>query len=107
MGADLSVTIGPLTLSNPVGVASEHSERPGIWRTSSTIDRLGTLYTKAVTSSRAKATRLLPADGNAVRPHQLHSLANPGLDVFLREKLPYLQTLACKHHRQCRGLDRG
>jgi len=95
MEPDLSVTIGPLTLSNPVGVASGTFGYGQEYGELVDIDRLGTLYTKAVT--------LEPREGNP--PPRLTEtpcglinsigLANPGLDAFLREKLPYLQTLAC------------
>ena len=96
MEPDLNVAIGPLTLPNPVGVASGTFGYGQEYRELIDIDRLGALYTKAVT--------LEPREGNppprlTETPQGLINsigLANPGLDAFLREKLPYLQTLACK-----------
>jgi len=95
MEPDLSVTIGPLTLPNPVGVASGTFGYGQEYGELVDIDMLGALYTKAVT--------LEPREGNppprlTETPQGLINsigLANPGLDAFLREKLPYLQTLAC------------
>ena len=95
MEPDLSVAIGPLTLRNPVGVASGTFGYGQEYGELVDIDKLGALYTKAVT--------LEPREGNppprlTETPRGLINsigLANPGLDAFLREKLPYLQTLAC------------
>ena len=96
MEPDLSVAIGPLTLPNPVGVASGTFGYGQEYKEIVDIDRLGALYTKAVT--------LEPRVGNspprlAETPRGLLNsigLANPGLAAFLNDKLPYLKTLACR-----------
>lgn len=93
LGVDLSVEMGSLRLKNPVLVASgtygwgqEYGELldPGL---------LGGLITKAVT--------LHPREGNPP-PRLVETscgllnsigLANVGVDVFIREKLPFLQSL--------------
>lgn len=96
MNPDLSVAIGPLSLPNPVGVASGTFGYGQEYRDLVDIDRLGALYTKAVT--------LEPREGNppprlTETPQGLINsigLANPGLEAFLRDKLPYLRTLSCR-----------
>lgn len=96
MEPDLSVAIGPLTLPNPVSVASGTFGYGQEYKEIVDIDRLGALYTKAVT--------LEPREGNppprlAETPRGLLNsigLANPGLAAFLNEKLPYLKTLSCR-----------
>lgn len=95
MKPDLSVRIGPLTLANPVGAASGTfgygSEYAGLMD----VGALGAIYTKAVTPE----VRV----GNAV-PRIVESpagmlnsigLANPGVEAFVREKLPELAKLGC------------
>lgn len=95
MKIDLGVTIGPLHLPNPVGVASGTFGYGQEYGELVDIGRLGALYTKAVT--------LEPREGN--HPPRLTEtpcglinsigLANPGLEAFLEHKLPYLRTLSC------------
>ncbi|MBN2188010.1 MAG: dihydroorotate dehydrogenase [Chitinispirillaceae bacterium] len=87
---DLSVKIGTKVLTNPVGMASGTFGYGSEYEKLIDISRLGAIYTKAVT--------LEPRTGNEV-PRIVETpsgilnsigLANVGVDVFLREKLPAL-----------------
>lgn len=95
MSADLSVRIGNLLLKNPVGVASGTFGYGLEYENLVSIDELGALYTKAVT--------LEPRAGNppprlVETPQGLINsigLANPGVKVFIAEKLPSLRARNC------------
>jgi dihydroorotate dehydrogenase (NAD+) catalytic subunit len=89
----LSVRIGPLALANPVGLASGTVGYGAEYEGLIDMDRLGAIYTKAVTPE--------PRAGNAV-PRIVETpsgilnsigLANPGLEAFIRDKLPGLREL--------------
>lgn len=92
---DLRVFIGPLVLPNPVGVASGTFGYGREYGELVDLERLGALYTKAVTFE--------PREGN--KPPRLVEtpqglinsigLANPGIRAFLSEKLPFLRGLSC------------
>jgi len=92
---DLSVRIGNLILPNPVGVASGTFGYGSEYESLMDVDALGALYTKAVTPE--------PRPGNEVPrivetpSGMLNSigLANPGLDAFVRDKLPELRSRRC------------
>lgn len=92
---DLRVSIGSLVMQNPVGVASGTFGYGEEYRELVSIDRLGALYTKAVT--------LEPREGNppprlVETPMGLINsigLANPGIERFLTEKLPLLKQHRC------------
>jgi dihydroorotate dehydrogenase (NAD+) catalytic subunit len=93
---DLEVSIGRLTLRNPVMVASGTfgygSEYAGLVD----VNALGAIVTKGIS--------LRPTDGNpAPRTVETPSgllnaigLQNPGFEVFARDKMPYLRTLRAK-----------
>lgn len=94
-GLDLSVRVGDLTLPNPVGVASGTFGYGAEYESLIDVDALGALYTKAVTPE--------PRTGNDV-PRIVETpcgmlnsigLANPGLDAFVRGKLPELRRRRC------------
>ena len=95
MSADLRVRLGPLELPNPVGVASGTFGYGAEYEELVDVDSLGALYTKAVTPE--------PRPGNAAPrivetpAGMLNSigLANPGLEAFLRDKLPELRKRRC------------
>ena len=95
MRPDLSVRIGSLELANPVGVASGTFGYGSEYEELVDVDSLGALFTKAVT--------LEPREGNAVPrivetpAGMLNSigLANPGVESFLRDKLPGLRERRC------------
>jgi len=93
---DLTVSIGRLELENPVMVASGTfgygSEYAGLVD----VDALGAVVTKGIS--------LAPTDGNpAPRTVETPSgmlnaigLQNPGLDVFVKEKMPFLRKLRAR-----------
>lgn len=95
MQSDLSVTIGSLVMPNPVGVASGSFGYGQEYEPLVEIDRLGALYTKAVTLEPRKGN---PPPRLVETPQGLINsigLANPGLDAFVREKLPFLKKKSC------------
>jgi dihydroorotate dehydrogenase (NAD+) catalytic subunit len=95
MKPDLRVRLGALELPNPVGVASGTFGYGAEYEELVDIDGFGALYTKAVTPE--------PRPGNEVPrivetpSGMLNSigLANPGLEVFVAEKLPALRAYRC------------
>ncbi|MCE5255739.1 MAG: dihydroorotate dehydrogenase [Spirochaetaceae bacterium] len=92
---DLSLAIGSMTMRNPVGVASGTFGFGQEYEPLINLDRLGAIYTKAVT--------LAPREGNP--PPRLFEtpqgllnsigLANPGVAAFVQEKLPFLKARSC------------
>jgi dihydroorotate dehydrogenase (NAD+) catalytic subunit len=90
---DLSVTIAGKTLSNPVGIASgifgfgdEYSDFKGPYKA-------GAIYTKAVTPEyRGGNTPPRLAETTAGMLNSI-GLANPGLDGFIKDKVPVLEKL--------------
>jgi len=92
---DLSVRVGSLVMPNCVGVASGTFGYGSEYESLINVDALGALYTKAVTPE--------PRPGNDVPrivetpSGMLNSigLANPGLDSFIRGKLPELRARRC------------
>ncbi len=95
MSPDFSVRIGPLTMPDPVGLASGTYGYGSEYESLADIDRLGALYTKAVT--------LEPRIGNRTPrivetpSGMLNSigLANPGVDIFIHDKVPLLRMMRC------------
>lgn len=92
---DLRVKIRDKYLQNPVGTASGTFGFGAEYEELIDLSRLGAIYTKAVTVE--------PREGNALprlaeTPNGLINsigLANVGVDRFLTEKIPYLNTLKC------------
>lgn len=94
-GPDLSVRVGSLLMANPVGVASGTFGYGEEYEGLVDIDALGALYTKAVTfEARAgnPAPRLVETPMGLINSI---GLANPGVEHFLREKLPLLRRHRC------------
>ncbi len=95
MKPDMSVRIGPLLMPGPVGLASGTFGYGSEYESLVDMDSVGVLYTKAVTAE--------PRPGNPTprlvetTSGMLNSigLANPGVDYFIHEKVPYLKTLRC------------
>jgi dihydroorotate dehydrogenase (NAD+) catalytic subunit len=95
MKPDLSVRIGPLVLPNPVGTASGTFGYGSEYEELMDVDALGAIYTKAVTPE--------PRPGNPVPrivetpSGMLNSigLANPGIEAFVKDKLPELRERRC------------
>lgn len=92
---DLSVRIGNIVLPNPVGVASGTFGYGQEYSQLVDLQSLGALYTKAVSiepKAGNKPPRLVETPRGLINSI---GLANPGLKVFLDEKLPYLAGLPC------------
>lgn len=92
---ELGVSIAGLTMRNPVGVASGTFGYGQEYAELVDLNRIGALYTKAVTLEPRAGN---PAPRLAETPMGLINsigLANPGLDAFITDKLPYLRTLSC------------
>ena len=92
---DLSVQIGSALLPNPIGVASGTFGYGSEYEQLIDLSRLGALYTKAVTSS--------PRSGNEM-PRIIETpagilnsigLANCGVELFLKEKIPQMEQFKC------------
>ena len=95
MKPDLSVRIGSLVMPNPVGVASGCFGYGREYAEIMDLNSLGALYTKAVTFAPRAGN---PPPRLVETPDGLLNsigLANPGLEVFVVEKLPYLAGLSC------------
>lgn len=95
MKTDMSVRIGPLLMPNPVGAASGAFGFGSDYAALVDVDSLGALYTKAVTPE-ARAGNGVPriVETPAGMLNSI-GLANPGLDSFVRDKLPGLRARAC------------
>ncbi len=92
---ELSVRIGTGVLPNPVCVASGTFGYGSEYETLVNLDRLGAVFTKAVTLS--------PRTGNAM-PRIIETpsgmlnsigLANVGVEKFISDKMPFLRNLPC------------
>ena len=93
MKTDLSVTIGKLKLKNPVLVASGTFGYAQEYKAFFNLKELGAIVTKTVTLNPRRGN---PPPRTCETPcGMLNSvgLENPGLEVFIREKLPYLKRL--------------
>lgn len=93
MKIDLSVSIGRLRMKNPVMVASGTFGYAEEFKDFLDLKQLGAVVTKTITL-RARAGN--PAPRTCETPAgMLNSigLENPGIDVFLKEKLPFVQKL--------------
>ena len=93
MKADLSVRIGPLALSNPVGVASGTFGYGSEYDELMKIDELGAVYTKAVTPEARPGNAVPRIVETPAGMLNSIGLANPGLDAFIASKLPELREL--------------
>ncbi len=96
MKPDLSVNLSGLQLANPVMVASGTFGYGQEFADLVDINRLGAIM--------VKGTTLKPRPGNPM-PRMVETksgclnaigLQNPGIDVFLSEKLPFLRQFGCK-----------
>lgn len=92
---DLRVRIGTLIMPNPVGAASGAFGYGEEYDGLTDLSRLGAIYTKAVTPE-PRAGNPVPrlADAPAGMLNSI-GLANPGLEAFVRDKLPGLRGRAC------------
>jgi len=95
MKPDLSVAIGKLKLKNPVMVASGTFGYAEEFADFIDLKKLGAIVTKTIT---LKPRRGNPAPRTCETPSgMLNSigLENPGLETFIREKLPVLKEIGC------------
>lgn len=92
---DLSVRIGPLLMANPVGVASGTFGYGEEYEKLIELDRLGTIYTKAVTPAPRAGNpppRIVETPSGMLNTI---GLANPGVEAFIAKKLPELAQQRC------------
>ncbi|HDK36216.1 MAG TPA: dihydroorotate dehydrogenase, partial [Bacteroidetes bacterium] len=89
--ADLSVTLGPLRLKNPVLTASGTFGYGREYEDFVNLNRLGGIITKSITRDPRAGNP--PPRITEVPGGMLNSigLANVGMEAFVREKLPYLR----------------
>ncbi|MFZ2636787.1 MAG: dihydroorotate dehydrogenase [Rectinemataceae bacterium] len=95
MSPDLRVRIGDLLMPNPVGLASGTFGYGLEYESLVETDSLGALYTKAVTPEPRTGNpppRLVETPSGMINSI---GLANPGLEAFLRDKLPALRARRC------------
>lgn len=96
MKPDLRLRIGGMTMANPVGVASGTFGYGSEYESLVDVDRLGALYTKAVTLFQREGN---PPPRLVETPQGLINsigLANPGLEAFVRTKMPELRKYRCR-----------
>lgn len=92
---DLSIRIRNKTLPNPVGVASGTFGYGEEYAPLTDLSRLGAIYTKAVTVEPRPGNplpRLVETPAGMINSI---GLANVGTERFLKEKVPFLETLSC------------
>ena len=89
------VTIGSMTMQNPVGVASGTFGYGSEYETLIDIDKLGALYTKAVTPEPRAGNRTPRLAETPSGMLNSIGLANPGLDYFVAKKLAELRRFRC------------
>ena len=90
---DLSVQIGDLTLANPVGTGSGTFGKGIELKPFMDLSRLGCIVVKTITSEPRPGNpppRLVETPGGMLNSI---GLANPGVDVYIRDVLPKLRTL--------------
>jgi len=92
---DLSVTLGPLTLKNPVMTASGTFGFGAEWADFFDLSRLGAIMVKAVTVKPRQGNPMPRMVETAAGTLNSIGLQNPGVDAFLAEKLPYLRRFDC------------
>lgn len=95
MTPDLSVQIGPLLMPNAVGVASGTFGYGEEYEKLIDLDRLGTIWTKAVTPAPRAGNpppRIVETPSGMLNTI---GLANPGVEAFITKKLPELAQLRC------------
>ncbi|MFP4444335.1 MAG: dihydroorotate dehydrogenase [Spirochaetia bacterium] len=91
----LAVKIGAKQLPNPVGIASGTVGYGSEYEKLIDLDKLGALYTKAVTPEMRPGNcipRLVETPSGLINSI---GLANVGLNNFVKHKLPYLSALRC------------
>jgi dihydroorotate dehydrogenase (subfamily 1) family protein len=95
VSSDLRVRIGGLELANPVGLASGTFGYGTEYEALVDVDSLGALFTKAVTIEPRqgnRSPRIVETPSGMINSI---GLANPGIEAFLRDKLPELRLRRC------------
>ncbi len=95
MKPDLRVRVGGLTMANPVGLASGTIGYGSEYEDLVGVDAMGAIYTKAVSIEPRpgnRAPRIVETPSGMLNSI---GLANPGIDAFLRDKLPELKARRC------------
>jgi dihydroorotate dehydrogenase (NAD+) catalytic subunit len=92
---DLSVTLGPLKLKNPVMTASGTFGFGSEWADFFDLSRLGAIMVKAVTVHPRQGNPMPRMIETAAGMLNSIGLQNPGLDAFIAEKMPYLRQFDC------------
>ena len=88
---DLSVTLGPLKLKNPVMTASGTFGFGQEWAEFFDLGALGAIMVKAVTVKPRLGNPMPRMVETAAGTLNSIGLQNPGLDAFIAEKMPYLR----------------
>src|SRR5258708_25494871 len=88
---DLSVTLGPLKLKNPVMTGSGTFGFGAEWADFFDLSRLGAIMVKAVTVKPRAGNPMQRMVETAAGTLNAIGLQNPGLDAFVAEKMPYLR----------------
>lgn len=88
---DLSVTLGPLALKNPVMTASGTFGFGQEWADFYDLSLLGAIMVKAVTVKPRPGNPMPRMVETAAGTLNAIGLQNPGLDAFIAEKMPYLR----------------
>src|SRR5207248_173542 len=88
---DLSVTLGPLKLKNPVMTASGTFGFGAEWGDFFDLSCLGAIMTKAVTVKPRLGNAMQRMVETAAGTLNAIGLQNPGLEGFIAEKMPYLR----------------
>jgi dihydroorotate dehydrogenase (NAD+) catalytic subunit len=91
----LSVPIGTTELPNPVGIASGTVGYGSEYEKLIDLNKLGALYTKAVTPEMRPGNRIPRLVETPSGLINSIGLANVGLNHFIKHKLPYLSSLRC------------
>jgi len=92
---DLSVTLGPLKLKNPVMTASGTFGFGSEWADFFDLSRLGAIMVKAVTVKPRPGHPMPRMCETPAGTLNAIGLQNPGLDAFIAEKMPYLRRFDC------------
>ena len=93
---DLAVSIGRLNLDNPVMVASGTFGYANEYAGFIDVDALGAVVTKGISLDPTPGN---PAPRTVETPSGMLNaigLQNPGLEVFVKEKMPYLRELRAR-----------
>ncbi len=92
---DLSVSLGPLKLKNPVMTASGTFGFGQEWADFFDLSLLGAIMVKAVTVKPRLGNPMDRMVETAAGTLNSIGLQNPGLDAFISEKMPYLRQFDC------------